>query len=85
MCLVTYRIQVKPEECARARVLAGYSVRAAALAVAKGAVRCTPTHLGYVEAGKRRPSARLLKALADLYGVPMTSLFTEVDDAEDAA
>lgn len=66
------------DECIRARVHAGYNIRQAALAL-----NVTPTHLGYVEAGNRRPSPALVKRMADLYGVPIASLL--IEKSEDAA
>lgn len=72
---VGYRIQAKPDECARKRVLAGLSCRQAAIAL-----KVSATHLGYVEAGKRQPSPSLLKRMSVLYGVPMTALFDEVPE-----
>lgn len=75
MRLVTFRIQAKPDECARARVLAGLSCRQAATAL-----KVSPTHLNYIETGKRQPSPSLLKRMAERYGVPMTSLFDEVPE-----
>lgn len=66
------------DECIRARVHAGFNVRQAALALA-----ITPTHLGYVEKGERRPSPKLLKRMSDTYGVDITKLLVEI--AEDAA
>lgn len=79
MVHVPFRIAINTDECARARVLAGYSLRSAAQALG-----ITPTHLGYVESGKRGASPSLLKRMAELYAVPMTSLFTEVT-TEDVA
>lgn len=64
------------DECIRGRVHAGYNVRQAALAL-----NVTPTHLGYVEKGERRPSPALLRRMADTYGVDITKLVIEVSEA----
>lgn len=71
-----FRIEANTTECVRARILAGLNGRQAA-----AALEVSPTHLNYVERGVRQPSPAVLKRMADLYGVPMTSLFTEVEDA----
>lgn len=69
------RVRPNPNECVRARVLAGFSVpQAAAL------LRKTPTHINNIENGRSGASPAVLKAMADLYGVPMETLITFVDD-----
>jgi transcriptional regulator with XRE-family HTH domain len=67
------RIQAKTVECSRARILAGLSIRQAAKSLTVSA-----THLSQIEHGRNQPSPSLLKRMADLYGVPMESLFTAV-------
>ena len=68
-------IRPNPDECLRARVHAGLTVTGAALQAG-----CTRQHLSNIENGKVGASESLIKALADIYGVPMTSLFTWVED-----
>ena len=70
------RIEHKPEACVKARILAGYNVRQAALALDISA-----QHLTYVERKERQPSPALLKRMAELYGVEMESLFTLTESA----
>lgn len=72
-----FRIKIKTDEIARARVLAGYSIRGASQALGK-----TSTHISNIEAGRGQPSPSLLKQMAELYGVEMASLFIEVDKAD---
>lgn len=73
---VPLKFEPNVDECIRARVHAGFNVRQAALALG-----VTPTHLGYVEAGTRRPSPALLKRMSDLYDTPIAKLLIEKVDA----
>lgn len=70
---MTFKPQAITEECVRARIHAGLSCRQAA-----ALLDVSSAHLNYIENGHRQPSPGLLKRMADLYGVPMKSLFTEV-------
>ena len=72
---MTFRIQHRPDACQRARTHAGLSRPQAARSLG-----VTATHVGYVESGQRAPSVGLLKRMADVYGVPMTTLFDEVTE-----
>lgn len=75
-----FRFRVKRNEVERLRVHAGLSGRAAAHKLGVSA-----THLNLIERGERQPSPKLLKAMADLYGVPITDLYDEVVDEGTAA
>lgn len=70
------RVVLKIDQCVRARLLAGLSVRQAAIKL-----DVTPQHLHYIEKSERRPSPALLRRMADTYGVPMDMLFTIAEDA----
>lgn len=80
MATRTPRFEVKREVCVHARVVAGLTIRAAATALG-----CTPTHLGYVEMGTRQASPPLLGKMAEVYGVPVETLFSVSIGTEDAA
>lgn len=69
------RVRPNSDECVRARVLAGFSVPQAAARLNR-----TPTHIRNIENGSGA-SPSVLKAMADLYGVPMESLVTFEPDA----
>ena len=73
------RVRPNPTECVRARVLAGYSVPQAAARLEK-----TATHLKNIENGRSGASPAVLKAMADLYGVPMERLVTFEADGDAA-
>lgn len=75
----TRRFQANREECVHARVVAGLTLSAAA-----STLRVSTTHLGYIERGDRQPSPDLLKRMAELYRVPVETLFS-VTGAESAA
>ena len=76
---MAFRIVVNREECARSRVVAGLSIRQAATAL-----DVSHAHLGYIEAGKRYPSAPLIKRMAQLYGVATDALVAGVVDGDAA-
>lgn len=63
-------------ECHRARVLAGLSLRAAA-----NELDCSHAHLSKIERGLVGASAVLLKRMAALYGVEMSTLTSFTEDA----
>lgn len=73
------RFAANREACVHARVAAGLT-----LGKASEPLGVSSTHLGYIESGARQPSPGLLARMADLYGVPVESLFT-VTPAEDVA
>lgn len=70
------RIQLKVDECIRARLYAGLSVRQASIKLEVSA-----QHMHMVEKGERNPSPALLRRMADTYGVPIDMLFTIAEDA----
>lgn len=72
------RLRPNPVELTTARVRLGLTLRKAAQAA-----QCSHVHLSALERGKSGVGADLLKRLADLYGVPVESLYTLV--ATDAA
>lgn len=64
-------VTINRREMVRLRVIAGLSVARAA-----DLVGCSAAHLGYIEAGQRNPSERMLNDIAAAYGVPTETLFT---------
>lgn len=57
--------------CAKARIDAGYSQRAAAKLLP-----CSSAHVSLIETGRSNAGPAVLKAMADLYGVPIDTLYT---------
>lgn len=62
--------------CTTARIEAGLSQREAARRISEDAgIKVSGAHISAIESGKWGASAGLLKALATLYGVEMSSLY----------
>lgn len=64
------------EACKRSRLAAGHSQRSAA-----AHLPCTAANLSAIEAGKYNAGPAVLKAMADLYGVPIEKLYVLSEDA----
>lgn len=67
--------------CTEARIRSGHTIRGAARALAERGYKISAQHISQIENDRSGGSPATLNALADLYGVDVSTLYTITEDA----